>query len=91
MQDMIRDLNPGWSAEAVSVGPDGDVDVKSDLIKEFKVPKCPSCQGDLKPEIIFFGDNVPKPTVQFVLEKMFQSDAVLVVGSSLEVTLVIDS
>ena len=50
-----------------------------------KVPKCPSCGGVLKPEITFFGDNVPKTTVHSVLDSMFKSDAVLVIGSSLEV------
>ncbi|XP_059144706.1 NAD-dependent protein lipoamidase sirtuin-4, mitochondrial-like [Physella acuta] len=84
-QDMIKELNPTWSADAVSIGPDGDVDLNSTQITEFKVPDCPQCKGILKPEIIFFGDNVAKDTVHFVLEKMFESDAVLVIGSSLEV------
>ncbi|CAG5117934.1 unnamed protein product [Candidula unifasciata] len=85
VQAMIHELNPGWSVEAVSIGPDGDVDIRADLIKDFQVPKCPSCGGDVKPEITFFGDNVPKSMVHLVLGKMFESDAVLVVGSSLEV------
>lgn len=37
MQTMIHDLNPGWSVEAISVGPDGDVDIRVDLIKDFQV------------------------------------------------------
>ncbi|CAL1536153.1 unnamed protein product [Lymnaea stagnalis] len=85
MQDMIIDINPDWSSEAVSIGPDGDVALNSANISDFKVPTCPKCCGILKPEITFFGDNVPKNTVHFVLEKMFESDAVLVIGSSLEV------
>lgn len=85
MQKMIKEQNPEWIAKAEEVRPDGDVDLESEKIKVFKVPKCPSCGGVLKPEITFFGDNVPKTTVHFVLEKMFKSDAVLIIGSSLEV------
>ena len=52
-----------------------------------QVPSCQKCGGILKPEIVFFGDSVPKPTVNFVFERLAESDAVLVVGSSLEVML----
>ncbi|XP_005110147.1 NAD-dependent protein lipoamidase sirtuin-4, mitochondrial [Aplysia californica] len=85
MQKMIKDQNPGWVAEADAVRPDGDVNLESEKVKSFQVPPCPSCGGVLKPEITFFGDNVPKDTVHFVLDKMFKSDALLVIGSSLEV------
>ena len=53
----------------------------------WQVPDCPSCGGVLKPEITFFGDNVPKKTVHMLLEKMLNSDGVLVIGSSLKVSL----
>ena len=46
---------------------------------------CPKCGGALKPEIIFFGDSVPKPMVNFVFKEVEKCDAVFVVGSSLEV------
>ena len=50
-----------------------------------QVPKCGSCGGVLKPEIVFFGDNVPKPTVELVNSRLDESDAMLVIGSSMEV------
>ncbi|GFR94750.1 NAD-dependent protein deacylase [Elysia marginata] len=81
-------MNKGWSVDtsgAMADRPDGDIDLDSEKIKEFKVPSCPNCGGVLKPEVTFFGDNVPKSIVHEVLEKMFHSDAVLVLGSSLEV------
>lgn len=87
-QTMIEEINENWSVDTNAVladRPDGDIDLDSEKIKQFKVPACPSCGGILKPEVTFFGDNVPKSTVQEVLEKMFCSDAVLVLGSSLEV------
>lgn len=37
MQDMIQELNPGWSVQAAGVRPDGDIDISADLIKDFKV------------------------------------------------------
>ena len=49
-----------------------------------RVPNCPKCDtGILKPYVVFFGDNVPKPRVEFVRKQVEESDALLVVGSSL--------
>ena len=49
-----------------------------------RVPSCPKCDtGILKPYVVFFGDNVPKPRVESVRRQVEQSDALLVVGSSL--------
>ncbi|CAG2203280.1 SIR2L4 [Mytilus edulis] len=50
-----------------------------------RVPSCQKCGGVLKPEIVFFGDNVPRPRVDFVFDKVKESDSLLVLGSSLEV------
>lgn len=47
------------------------------------VPHCPNCEGVLKPEIIFFGDNVARSTVNFVFEKIRECDSVLLLGTSL--------
>lgn len=51
----------------------------------FRVPLCPKCEGPLKPDIVFFGDNVPKPRVEEVKRQVSKSDAVFVLGSSLTV------
>ncbi|XP_033748111.1 NAD-dependent protein lipoamidase sirtuin-4, mitochondrial-like [Pecten maximus] len=85
LQELIEKHNPLWLARSVEMAPDGDVQLTTEQVKGFKVPQCPSCGGALKPEIIFFGDNVPKPTVNLVFDKVKESDAVLVLGSSLEV------
>ena len=52
-----------------------------------KVPPCPSCGGILKPDVVFFGDNVPRSKVDHVFEKVNESDAMLIAGSSLQVSL----
>ena len=51
-----------------------------------KVPECPSCGGILKPDVIFFGDNVPRPKVNKVFDHVDESDSILVAGSSLFVS-----
>ncbi len=51
----------------------------------FKVPDCPYCSGILKPDVVFFGDNVPKERVERVSDALDRSDALLVIGSSLMV------
>lgn len=51
----------------------------------FQVPSCPICSGNLKPEIVFFGDNVPKKRIEDLNKLVRTSDGLLVLGSSLQV------
>lgn len=85
MQERIKNLNPSWHAHSLQIAPDGDVSLSQEQVQGFKVPECTSCGGILKPEIVFFGDNVPRSTVDLVNSKLDESDSVLVIGSSLEV------
>lgn len=78
-------LNPDWTAQAAAVAPDGDVFLEDEQVSNFRVPSCEDCGGILKPEVTFFGDSVTKATVQFVHDRLAESDAVLVLGSSLQV------
>lgn len=84
-QNLIKSFNPTWSAESEEMAPDADVQLTEEQIEGFRVPPCPSCGGPLKPEITFFGDNVPKATVEFVHRKVRESDALLMAGTSLQV------
>ena len=52
---------------------------------DFVVPPCGACGGVLKPDVVFFGDNVPAPRVAQVFDQLQACDALLVVGSSLHV------
>lgn len=47
------------------------------------MPDCPKCGGILKPEIVFFGDNVPKERAEKLSNLVCNSDSLLVVGTSL--------
>mgnify|MGYP003836386219 FL=1 len=77
-------LNPAFRHYQAESAPDGDADLEVDF-SSFTVTDCPDCRGILKPDVVFFGDNVPKVRVQQALEALQNSDALLVVGSSLMV------
>ncbi|XP_067911405.1 NAD-dependent protein lipoamidase sirtuin-4, mitochondrial [Heterodontus francisci] len=85
LQEKLTALNPGWTEEAHGIAPDGDVFLTDEQVKHFNVPSCESCGGILKPDVTFFGDTVNKEKVNFVYERVAESDAVLVAGSSLQV------
>jgi NAD-dependent SIR2 family protein deacetylase len=77
-------LNPGWLAThaGAPVRPDGDVEL--DDTARFMLPACP-CGGRLKPDVVFFGESVPKPRVDRCYELVDAAPALLVLGSSLAV------
>ena len=85
----LEELNAGWAAAhaAARVRPDGDVEL--DDTDGFVVPGCTTCGGALKPDVVFFGENVPKERVQrcyAAVEATHQAGgALLVLGSSLTV------
>lgn len=86
IQKVFAALNPGWEAKSDEVAPDGDVLLDDDQVLQFRVPSCQSCGGILKPAVTFFGDTVNRATVQFVHDRLAEADAVLVAGSSLQVS-----
>jgi NAD-dependent SIR2 family protein deacetylase len=51
----------------------------------FAVPSCSSCGGVLKPDVVFYGENVPRAHVTSAIQALEEADAMLVVGSSLMV------
>lgn len=67
------------------MAPDGDVFLTDAEVLSFQVPPCGKCGGSLKPDVTFFGDTVSKENVDFVYQRLAESDSVLVVGSSLQV------
>ncbi|MFC4728435.1 NAD-dependent protein deacetylase [Coralloluteibacterium thermophilus] len=77
--------NPAWAALDAADAPDGDADLEGVDFDGFRVPDCPHCGGLLKPDVVFFGENVPRADVERAFAGLGRSDAVLVVGSSLMV------
>ncbi|HEX6247572.1 MAG TPA: Sir2 family NAD-dependent protein deacetylase, partial [Nocardioidaceae bacterium] len=85
LQQRMSVLNPGFAEQhtAAASRPDGDVELVSTA--GFVVPTCEECGGVLTPDVVFFGENVPKDRVQRCYDAVEQSEALLVAGSSLTV------
>jgi len=84
-QRRLAAANPGWDGRAEFLAPDGDAELERDDIGAFDVPDCEFCGSVVKPDVVFFGENVPKERVASALEATDRADALLVVGSSLMV------
>ena len=63
--------------------PDGDA-VARDW-QQFRLVGCAQCGGRLKPDVVFFGESVPKPTVAHCFDLVDRAASLLVLGSSLHV------
>ncbi|MBN1238515.1 MAG: NAD-dependent protein deacetylase [Gammaproteobacteria bacterium] len=85
MQDELLRANPEWSIAAAPDAPDGDADLDGCDFSDFRVPPCPACGGVLKPDVVLFGENVPRDRVAFAMAALARADALLIVGSSLMV------
>ncbi len=85
MQRRLAEANPRWLADHadVTARPDGDVDLEE--THRFVVPPCSGCGGRLKPDVVFFGENVPRERVERSYAAVDDADALLVLGSSLSV------
>jgi NAD-dependent SIR2 family protein deacetylase len=78
--------NPGWDARlATAVNPDGDVVLDDEAAASFRVVDCSACHGVLKPDVVFFGENVPRPRAEACYALVERSSALVVLGSSLTV------
>jgi NAD-dependent SIR2 family protein deacetylase len=84
-QSMLIERNAGWSVLDAPDAPDGDADLDGRDFSRFDVPPCPRCGGMLKPDVVFFGENIPRERVTVAMHALEIADAVLVVGSSLMV------
>jgi NAD-dependent SIR2 family protein deacetylase len=81
----LREANADFAAVALAVNPDGDVDLPPEAVEAFRMVDCARCAGMLKPDVVFFGENVPRERVQACLSLVEGSRALLVLGSSLTV------
>jgi NAD-dependent SIR2 family protein deacetylase len=84
----LEALNPGFVERAEQVGgiavaPDADAMIEDTAT--FRYLDCPRCGGMLKPDIVYFGENVPKDLVAQAYSMVDAADALLVAGSSLTV------
>ncbi|MEW9624887.1 NAD-dependent protein deacetylase [Rhodanobacter geophilus] len=84
-QHALVERNPGWADLDAADAPDGDADLEHHDFASFDVPPCPRCGGVVKPDVVFFGENVPRERVAAALDACRNADAMLVLGSSLMV------
>jgi NAD-dependent SIR2 family protein deacetylase len=88
LAEQLEALNPGFVERAEKVGgiavaPDADAMVEETA--SFRYVDCPRCGGMLKPDIVYFGENVPKDRVAEAYSLVDGADSLLVAGSSLTV------
>ncbi|MFE3448926.1 NAD-dependent protein deacetylase [Nonomuraea sp. NPDC059194] len=85
LHQRLSAANPGWAAAAGTINPDGDAVLADDHVDTFTIVDCAACDGVLKPDVVFFGENVPRPRVANCFELTEGADLLLVLGSSLTV------
>jgi NAD-dependent deacetylase sirtuin 4 len=85
LQEALRAQNPGFESRVAELAPDGDADLAEALIEDFRVVDCGSCGGALRPDVVFFGENVPRPRVDAAFALLARAGSLWVIGSSLAV------
>src|SRR5271157_6081510 len=85
LQEELSRLNADWLGLDAADAPDGDADLESADFSSFAVLSCRRCGGVLKPDVVFFGENVPRDRVDAAARHLMRADAMLIVGSSLMV------
>ena len=83
LDERLRAANPAWHELAAEINPDGDVSLEETA--GFAVADCLSCGGVLKPDVVFFGENVPRDRVASCYALVDSASALVVLGSSLTV------
>jgi len=94
LDDRLRAANPSWAPSGTmlapglegtgpAVKPDGDVAL--DSTDGFIIVDCLACGGVLKPDVVFFGESVPRPRVDECFSRVGAASSLIVLGSSLTV------
>nr|WP_318528324.1 NAD-dependent protein deacetylase [Nonomuraea gerenzanensis] len=84
LERRLRAANPGWEASGL-INPDGDAVLTDEQVAGFRVVDCAGCGGVLKPDVVFFGENVPRPRVDECFAVVGGARVLLVLGSSLAI------
>jgi NAD-dependent SIR2 family protein deacetylase len=85
IQALLEEANPDLAETTALPAPDGDAQLEPDYLTEFRIPHCLHCTGMLQPDVVFFGDGVPRSRTGEAEEKLENANALLVAGSSLMV------
>lgn len=85
LDDRLRAANPGFDVDVSAMNPDGDAEIADADLAGFTIVDCAACNGILKPDVVFFGENVARVIVTACFEMLERSQLLLVLGSSLTV------
>ena len=84
--ERLAAANPDFTARAAAINPDGDAELPDPELDRFRMIGCPACgAGPLKPDVVFFGESVPKDRVEECFRLVDGARSLLVLGSSLTV------
>lgn len=85
LQQRLSELNPAFAQLGAEIAPDGDAYLEQTAFHDFRVPDCTHCGGILKPDVVFFGETIPRTRVDRAISALHEAKALLVIGSSLMV------
>ena len=86
VQQWLAQANPDLDLRIASMRPDGDTELDEELVGRFVPPRCPDCGQDrLKPDVVFFGESVPRERVDACFAQVEAAGLLVVLGSSLQV------
>ncbi|KJK21563.1 NAD-dependent deacetylase [Burkholderiaceae bacterium 16] len=85
LQSQLEAENPDLAALRALPASDGDAHLELASFEAVRIPACGQCGGVLKPDVVFFGESVPRERVGASMQALEQADALLVIGSSLTV------
>ncbi|MEQ9078695.1 MAG: NAD-dependent protein deacetylase [Sandaracinaceae bacterium] len=84
LQSRLLAANPGWTSLHAEMAPDGDAELPPAVSARFELIDC-DCGGFFKPNVVFFGESVPRPLVERAYAEVDAARVLLVIGSSLAV------
>jgi NAD-dependent SIR2 family protein deacetylase len=85
IQERLEAAHPHLLQADCPLRPDGDADLDDAGLAGFQVPACVRCGGRLMPDVVFFGGTIPAQRLEQCRTALQGADALLVVGSSLQV------
>jgi NAD-dependent SIR2 family protein deacetylase len=86
LHERLRAVNPHFGPHVDEVNPDGDAELPDELLDGFVMVDCLACgRGPLKPDVVFFGETVPRDRVEQCFGLVESAGSLVVLGSSLTV------
>jgi NAD-dependent SIR2 family protein deacetylase len=86
LDERLQEANPTFGPRVDEINPDGDAELPDEVLDGFVMVQCLSCgEGPLKPDVVFFGETVPRDRVDRCFGLVEQAGSLVVLGSSLTV------